>query len=87
MSGENLSREELLFLLGRASGVIASEELKKLVALASEHPMTEEQRETQRRSFAYGNTHFENENITRETVDRAAAELAKRMYKPERAIS
>jgi hypothetical protein len=55
-----------------------SEELKKLMALASEQKMTAEQQEEQRRSFAYGNTHFENENITRETVARAADELAKR---------
>lgn len=53
-----------------------SEELQKLIALAGEHEMTAEQRESQRRSFAYGNTHFENSDITRETVDRAAEELA-----------
>lgn len=29
----------------------------------------------QRRSFAYGNTHFENETITREMVDRIADEM------------
>ncbi len=33
------------------------------------------EQEAQRRSFAYGNTHFENERITRETVDRAAEDL------------
>jgi hypothetical protein len=33
------------------------------------------EQEAQRRSFAYGNTHFENERITRETVDRAAEAL------------
>jgi hypothetical protein len=53
-----------------------SEELQKLMALAREHEMTPEQREAQRRSFAYGNTHFENQDITRETIDRAAEELA-----------
>lgn len=56
-----------------------SDELQKLIALASQHEMTAEQRETQRRSFAYGNTHFENTDITRETVDRAAEELAGRL--------
>ena len=53
-----------------------SEELIKLMALAKEYEMTPGQREAQRRSFAYGNTHFENSTITRETVDRAAEELA-----------
>jgi len=53
-----------------------SEELQKLIALAGQQEMTEEQREAQRRSFAYGNTHFENSDITREMVDSAAEELA-----------
>jgi hypothetical protein len=53
-----------------------SEELQKLIELASKSEMTAEQREAQRRSFAYGNTHFENVDITRETVDQAAEELA-----------
>jgi hypothetical protein len=34
-----------------------------------------EQREQQRRSFAYGNTAFENNLITREMVDREAERL------------
>ena len=53
-----------------------SDELQKLIALAGQQEMTPAQREAQRRSFAYGNTHFENADITRETVDRAAEELA-----------
>jgi hypothetical protein len=53
-----------------------SDELQKLIALAGQHEMTPAQREAQRRSFAYGNTHFENADITRATVDRAAEELA-----------
>jgi hypothetical protein len=53
-----------------------TDELQKLIALAGQQEMTAEQREAQRRSFAYGNTHFENKDITRETVDRAAEELA-----------
>ena len=32
--------------------------------------MTPSERETQRRSFAYGNTKIEYEDITRETIDR-----------------
>ena len=38
---------------------------------------TAEQREEQRRSFAYGNTAFENSLITREMVDHQADLLAK----------
>jgi hypothetical protein len=53
-----------------------SDELQKLIALAGQQEMTPAQREAQRRSFAYGNTHFENSDITRETVDQAAEELA-----------
>lgn len=39
---------------------------------------TPQQREEQRRSFAYGNTAYENSNITREMIDRQADELAER---------
>ncbi len=38
--------------------------------------MTPEEQEEQRRSFAYGNTKIENEDITRETIDREADALA-----------
>jgi len=44
------------------------EETRKLVPSA-------EEKEEQRRSFAYGNTKIENERITRETVDREAENL------------
>lgn len=37
-------------------------------------PMTPEQREEQRRSFAHGNTAIENPRITREMIDRIADE-------------
>jgi len=46
-----------------------------LLAASREREFTPAQQEAQRRSFAYGNTHFENERITRETVDRAAEAL------------
>lgn len=55
-----------------------SEELKRLIEVARKTPLTPSDAERQRRSFAYGNTHFENERITRETVDRAAEKLAQR---------
>jgi len=51
--------------------------LKKLLEAAKTAKPTPEQREQQRRSFVYGNTHFENELITREMVDREAEKLAK----------
>ena len=55
-----------------------SEELKNLIEAAKKVPISSPDAERQRRSFAYGNTHFENERITRETVDRAAEELNRR---------
>jgi hypothetical protein len=39
--------------------------------------LTSEDKEQQRRSFAYDNTVIENPRITREMVDRAADELGK----------
>lgn len=50
-------------------------ELEMLLAASREREFTPAQQEAQRRSFAYGNTHFENERITRDTVDRAAEAL------------
>ncbi len=52
-----------------------AKELEKLLAAARERSSTPAEQEAQRRSFAYGNTHFENERITRDTVDRAAEDL------------
>jgi hypothetical protein len=51
--------------------------LKKLLEAAKTAKPTPEHREQQRRSFVYGNTHFENELITWEMVDREAERLAK----------
>jgi hypothetical protein len=59
-----------------------SDELRRLIELAKEAQPTAEESEMQRRSFAYGNTHFENESITRETVDRAAEMLAEGSHEP-----
>ena len=39
-------------------------------------PMTPEQAEEQRRSFAFGNTAIENPLITREMIDKAAEDIA-----------
>ena len=54
-----------------------TDDLKKLLEAAKTAKPTPEHREQQRRSFVYGNTHFENELITREMVDREAEKLAK----------
>jgi hypothetical protein len=54
---------------------MVSKELEYLLDAARERELTEEERELQRLSFAYGNTHFENELITKDSVNRAAEEL------------
>ncbi len=52
-----------------------SNELKTLLEKARLVTITPTEQEAQRRSFAYGNTHFENSLITRDMIDRAAAEM------------
>jgi hypothetical protein len=49
--------------------------LEVLIEIARKHQMTEDERDVQVRSFAYGNTHFENATITRADVDRAVETL------------
>jgi hypothetical protein len=49
--------------------------LEMLIEKARKHQMTDDERDAQVRSFAYGNTHFENETITRADVDRAVDTL------------
>jgi hypothetical protein len=51
--------------------------LKALLDAAKTAQTTPQQREQQRRSFAYGNTAFENSRITREMIDRQAEQLAR----------
>jgi len=53
------------------------EALKALLEAAKTAKPSAEQLEQQRRSFAFGNTAFENELITREMVDRQAEKLAR----------
>ena len=53
-----------------------TDELKDLIEAAKKARPTAEQREQQRRSFAYGNAAFENELITREMIDREAEKLS-----------
>jgi hypothetical protein len=59
--------------LERTTGM--NEPLKKLIEVARSAHQTPSDIEVQRRSFAYGNTHFENSKITREMVDRIADEM------------
>jgi hypothetical protein len=47
-------------------------ELKDLLDAAKAKPMSAADRETQRRSFAYGNAHIENARVTWEMVNKAA---------------
>ena len=54
-----------------------TEKMNELLEKAKSVKSSPEQREEQRRSFAYGNTNIENSRITRETVDREAEELKK----------
>jgi hypothetical protein len=49
--------------------------LQELLNKAKNSTMSARDRETQRQSFAYGNSHFENEAITRETVRRESEKL------------
>ena len=46
-----------------------SEALQKLIDAARNREVSPEEREQQRRSFAYGNTKIENSLITREMID------------------
>jgi hypothetical protein len=59
------SREELTM----------SDDLKRLIERAKQVQFTAADAELQRRSFAYGNTRFENERITKAMVDREAEAL------------
>jgi hypothetical protein len=49
-----------------------SESISRLIEMAKAVKVTEAQKEEQRRSFVYGNTAFENVNVTREMVDHQA---------------
>jgi hypothetical protein len=52
-----------------------TDRLQKLLDQAKRVVPSAEEREEQRRSFAYGNTKIENPRITREMVDREADAL------------
>lgn len=46
--------------------------LQQLIDAARSRPMSAGEQEEQRRSFAYGNAHIENDRVTRAMVDEAA---------------
>jgi len=52
-----------------------TEELQILLDAAKSALISPEQKEEQRRSFAFGNTNIENSRITRETVNKEADAL------------
>jgi len=54
-----------------------SEQLQKLIEAARGLEMSDREKEEQRRSFAYGNAHIENDRVTRAMVDEAAEKLGK----------
>ena len=54
-----------------------TEKMNELLGKAKSVKSSPEQKEEQRRSFAYGNTNIENSRITRETVDKEAEKLKK----------
>ena len=51
--------------------------LQELLDEARKNVLTPQEKEEQRRSFAYGNTKIENSRITREMVDQEAESLKK----------
>ncbi|CAA7611930.1 conserved hypothetical protein [Candidatus Terasakiella magnetica] len=53
------------------------DDLQLLINAAREVAMSPEEREEQRRSFAYGNSKIENDRITRHTIDEQAELLKK----------
>lgn len=55
-----------------------SENIQKLIDAARSREMSGAEKEAQRRSFAYGNAHIENDRVTREMVDRAADKISNR---------
>jgi hypothetical protein len=60
---------------GTLKGEQMTKDLQTLIELARRHKITKEEHEAQVKSFTYGNTHFENESITREDVDRVMESL------------
>ena len=56
-------------------GCAVTKELQELLDAAKSIQVSSEQKEQQRRSFAFGNANIENPRVTRETVDKEAEAL------------
>jgi len=56
-------------------GDVTATELQQLLDAAKKVEITPEQKEEQRRSFAFGNTNIENPRVTRKTVNEEAEAL------------
>jgi hypothetical protein len=56
---------------------MGNEALQELIEAAKRASISDEEKEEQRRSFAYGNTNIENPRITRKMVDEEAERLKK----------
>lgn len=54
-----------------------TDRLQKLIDASRAKGMTDAEKEAQRRSFAYGNAHIENDRVTRQMVDEAAEKIGK----------
>jgi hypothetical protein len=50
--------------------------LVERIALARHQPMTEQQKQAQRQSFAFGNAGLENDRVTRRVVDEAVRRVS-----------
>lgn len=62
-------------LLAANNGIAMTSKIEELLEAAKAVKMTPEEKEEQRRSFAYGNTKIENPRITREIIDTQAEAL------------
>lgn len=58
------------------------DDLDALLELARHKPVTQEERDTQRLSFAYGNANLSNPRITRESIKEAAEKLGEHPVAP-----
>lgn len=47
--------------------------LDRIIEKAKEYQMSAQEKEQQRRSFAYGNAKIENDRVTKEMIDQAAS--------------
>lgn len=52
--------------------------MRQMIEKAAAVRMTPDDQEAQRRSFAYGNAHIENDKVTREMVEAAAMQLGRK---------